>query len=139
MIRLLRFRLRLVLLTEAPVAIRAFLQRLPQLQKRRMPVRESILGELIVATIIREIVEESRLDPSCPRIPVNVAQRIQRPPLITEMKSRTVIALLPKVTTPTQHPIEAHGRIPVQPMHDLGQILWLLWVDQVMDVVRHDT
>ncbi len=38
-----------------------------------------------------------------------------------------------------EQPIEAHSRVPVQPVHYFGQLFCLSGLQQIMDVVAHDT
>jgi len=103
-----------------------------------MPLCQSILGQAVVDSIVAEVIKPSLLHTRCFWVPVNVTQGIQRSALITFGKSGTVIALLPKVACTVEHPIEAHRRVPVEPMHDSGQIIRLLRFQQIMHMVAHD-
>jgi hypothetical protein len=53
-------------------------------------------------------------------------------------KPITVIPLFPEVPCTIQHPVEAHGGVPVEEMHYFRQIFWSGWFYQVVDVVGHD-
>ena len=69
---------------------------------------------------------------------MDIAQGIQRSALIRIRKPRAVIPLLQEVPTAIQHPVKAHHRIPIQPMHNLGQILRLGRLQRVMHMVAHN-
>lgn len=69
---------------------------------------------------------------------MDVAQGIQRPPLVRVGKPGAVIPLFPKMPSAVKHSVEAHGRKPVQPVHDFRQILRLLRLQQVVHMVAHD-
>ena len=49
-----------------------------------------------------------------------------------------MIAFLPKMSRAIQHPVKAHGRIPIEPVHDFGQVVRVLWLQQIMDMIAHN-
>ncbi len=72
------------------------------------------------------------------RVAVNIAQRIQRPSLIRQRKSRTVIALLPEMPRSIHQTVKAHSRIPVQPVHNFRQLFRFPRLNQIMHMITHD-
>jgi hypothetical protein len=58
--------------------------------------------------------------------------------MILHRKPGAVVALFPKMPRPVQHPVEAHGTIPIEQMHNLRQLLWLFGLQQVVDMVAHN-
>jgi hypothetical protein len=91
----LRLRLGPIALAKLPIRLRTKLQGRRQPQKCRMPLRQPILGQPVIAAVIAEIIEKPLLNSRCLRIAMNIPNRIQRPPMVTIRKPRTVIPLLP--------------------------------------------
>jgi hypothetical protein len=54
------------------------------------------------------------------------------------IKPAAVVSLFPKMPRAVEHPVEAHGCVPVQPMPNLGQIFRFHGFQKVVDVVRHN-
>ena len=48
------------------------------------------------------------------------------------------VAAFPEMACAFEHAVEAHGRIPVDVMHDAGKLGGVVRLDQVMDMVAHD-
>jgi len=103
-----------------------------------MPLRNAIIGQPIIGSIIAVVVEIALLHSRRFGVGVDVAQGIQRSFVIAVGKSRAVIPLFPEMPRPVQHPVKAHGCVPVEPVHNLGQIFRVLRFYQVMHVVAHD-
>jgi len=55
----------------------ALIQHLPQGQKRRMPLGQTVIGQAIVRAIVAEVVEKALLHIGSFRVGVDVPQRIQ--------------------------------------------------------------
>ena len=70
--------------------------------------------------VVTEIVEEAILDTSRLGITMDIAQGVQSSFVVIVGKACTMIPFLPEVTCTVEHPIEAHGGVPIQPVHDLG-------------------
>ena len=103
-----------------------------------MPDGETIIGEPFVGAIIAEVIEKAGLHPCGFRVGMDVAQRIQGAAMVGVGEACAVVALLPKVAAAIEHAVEAHRRVPVEPVHDFGQIFRLCRFNQVMDVIAHD-
>jgi len=88
--------------------------------------------------VVAEVVEEAMLDTSRLWVRMNVPQRVQSPFMIIVGEASAVVTLLPEMSRSVEHPIKTHRRIPIQPVHDLGQIFGFLRFDQVVDVITHN-
>lgn len=88
--------------------------------------------------IVAELVEKSPLHLGALGIGMDVAQRIKDPFRIRPGKSTTVVTFFPKMPGSIQHLVKAHSRIPVQPMHDLGQIIGVFGFQQIVNMIAHD-
>lgn len=102
-----------------------------------MPCGQSVIAQLGIDAVVAVAVDKTACDPCDPGIGVNVAQGIQCPLAVVGRKGAAVIALFPKMPGPLEHPVKAHGAIPVEPVHDAGQIFMSRWFNQIMDVVAH--
>ena len=69
---------------------------------------------------------------------MDIAQGIERTLLVVFVESCAVIPLFPEMPLSVEHAVEAHRRVPVEPVHDLGQIQRGFGFNQVVDVVTHD-
>ena len=85
-----------------------------------MPLGDAIVSEAVVSAVIAEIVEPTPLHVGGLRIGMNVAQRVEGAPMVSHRKPSTVVSLFPKVSSAVQQAIEAHGGIPVEPVHNFG-------------------
>ena len=79
-----------------------------------------------MGAIVAELVEKSPLHLGALGVGMDVAQRIEDPLRVRPGKPTTVVAFFPKMPGSIQHLVKAHSRIPVQPMHDFGQIIGVL-------------
>ncbi len=127
-----------VVLAKFAIGRRTNFQGFAQRQKRRMPLRQPIIGQPLVAAIVAKVIEKSRLHSRCFGVGMNIAQGIQRSSMVGIGKGGAVVALFPKVPGPVQHAVKAHRRVPIQPVHNLGQFLGLLRLQQVMHMVAHN-
>lgn len=50
-----------------------------------------------------------------------------------------MIAFLPEVTSSIQHSVKTHGGVPVQPVHDFGQVFRVFRFDEIVNMVTHHT
>ncbi len=66
---------------------------------------------------------------------VNVAQRPQRMAEISVGHRGGMVSPFPEMPATAQLPVEQHGGVPVQPMHQPRHILGLRRPDHVVDVV----
>jgi hypothetical protein len=115
-----------IFLAKPAIFSRTLLQRFSQQQKRRMPLSNAIVAQAVMSAIVAKVVEITLLHPGRFGVSVNISQRIQSPSLVSISKTRAVISLLPKMTCAVQHSVEAHSRIPVEPVHDFGKVFRLL-------------
>jgi hypothetical protein len=76
MIPPLRFGLRLVRLAELTIGRHTNLQRSPQGQKSRMPLRDAIIRQPLIAAVIALVIEKALLQIGRLGIGMNIAQRI---------------------------------------------------------------
>ena len=88
--------------------------------------------------VVAEVVEEAWLHIRSLGVGVDIPQRVQCPFVIIIGEAGAVVTLLPEMPRSVQHPVEAHGSVPVEPVHDLGQIFGFLRFDQVVDMIAHD-
>ena len=102
-----------------------------------MPLGESVVTQPVVDSIVGEIVEKALLHFSCFGVAVDIPQGIQCPFVVRFLKSAAMISLLPEMPCPIEHSVEAHGGVPVEPVHDAGQVFWL-WFEQIVNVITHD-
>ena len=103
-----------------------------------MPLRQPVLSQSIIGSIVAKVIKPPLLHIRRFRVAMNVAQRVECSTFIGIGKSGTVITLLPKVPCAIKHSIEAHRRVPIEPVHNLGQILRLLRLQQIMHMVAHN-
>lgn len=87
-----------------------------------MPLANAIIRQSFIAAIVAVVIEKALLHLGGFRVGMDIAQGIQSPSLIRIRKPRAVIALFSEVPTAIEHPVKTHGRIPVQPVHDFGQV-----------------
>ena len=78
----------------------AFLQRVSQLQKGRMPCGQSVIAQFGIDAVVAVAVNKTACDSCDPGIGVNVAQGIQCPLAVVGRKGAAVIALFPKMPGP---------------------------------------
>ena len=100
---------------------------------------QTIIVESVIATVVAKVIEKPLLQIRSLRVGVNIAQGVQCPQPIGHGKSRAVIALFPKVTRAVQHPVKAHRLIPVEPMHNARHLIRLDRLQQIMDMIAHNT
>lgn len=103
-----------------------------------MPLRNAILREAFISSVIAKVIKETLLHVCSFRIGMNIANCIQRPLIIRYRKAVAVIALFPKVSRAIEQSVKAHGTVPIQPVHNFRQILRLRWRNQVMNMVAHN-
>jgi hypothetical protein len=53
-------------------------------------------------------------------------------------EASAMVTLLPEMTRSVEHAIKTHRRVPVEPVHDLGQIFGFLRFDKVVDMITHN-
>ena len=92
-----------------------------------------------MSSVVGEVVEEALLHLCCFGVGVDVTQGVQCPLVVRLLETAAVVAFLPEMPRPIEHPVEAHGGVPVEPVHDPGQILWGCGFEQVVDMIAHDT
>ena len=92
-----------------------------------MPLGDPVIGQSLVGTIVTVAIAKPLPHARRPGIGMDVTQDDQRLHGIACGESAAKVTLFPEVSGPLQHAIEAHGRIPVQPMHDAGQVVRLVW------------
>ena len=68
------------------------------------------------------VIEIALAQTGCLGVGMNVAQGVQGTLPVGDRKTGTVVALLPKVPAAMEDAVEAHSGVPVQPVHDLGQV-----------------
>ena len=101
----------------------AVVQGVGQMQKCRVPFRQTIVTQFGVDAVIAVAVDEALAQVSRLGVGVDVTQCIQRTAVIVGWKTGAEIALLPEMAGAFEHAIERHSRVPVEPVHDLGQVL----------------
>ena len=69
---------------------------------------------------------------------MNIAECGQHMAVIVIVDRHAVIALFPKVACAAEQAVEAHGGVPVQPVHDPRQFGGPRRLKQIMYVVAHD-
>jgi hypothetical protein len=130
--------LRMVNAAKPAVARCTALQRLSPGKKSRVPLGETIVRQAGVGAIIIVTVAETGADAGCLGVGVDVSQRVQSSLMVMSGKPVAEITLLPKVTAAVKHAVEAHGCVPVEPVHEARQVLRLVWFEQVVYMVAHD-
>ena len=89
-----RFFLTTVFQAKPAVSTGAFLQRISQLQKGRMPCGQSVIAQFGIDAVVAVAVDKTACDSCDPGIGVNVAQGIQCPLAVVGRKGAAVIASL---------------------------------------------
>ncbi len=74
----------------------------------------------------------------CLGVGMDIAQGVQGTLPVGDWKTATAVALLLKVPAVVEETVEAHGSVPIQPMHDLGQVFWSGRFQQIVHMVAHD-
>ena len=103
-----------------------------------MPFGQAIIGEAIVNTVVAVSIEIALAHTGGFRVSVDVAQCVERPLLLVVGERRAAIAAFPKMAASFEQAVKAHGRIPVDVMHDTGKLGGVVRLDQIMDMVAHD-
>lgn len=83
-----------------------------------MPLSQPVVRQSLMGSVVAEVVKKSSVHSGGFRVAVNVAQCVEGPIAIGILESRAVISLFPKMSRAIEHSIEAHRRIPVEPVHD---------------------
>ena len=96
---------------------------------------QTVLRKLVVTAIVAELVEEARSHLGDFGVAVNVASGVECSFLVPRPKAITEISFFPEVSRGIQHPVKAHGGIPVEPVHDFWQIIRLSRFNQVVDMI----
>ncbi len=51
---------------------------------------------------------------------MDVPQGVQYPFVVRSIKPAAVVAFLPEMPRAVEHPVETHGGVPINPVHDAG-------------------
>ncbi len=103
-----------------------------------MPLSQTVITQALVGSVVAEIIEEALLHPCRLGVGVNVPQGVQCPFVVRLLETAAVVAFFPEMPRPIEHSIEAHGGVPVEPVHDAGQVLWGCGFEQIVNMIRHD-
>ncbi len=103
-----------------------------------MPLSQTVITQALVGSVVAEIIEEALLHPCRLGVGVNVPQGVQCPFVIRLLETTAMVSLLPEMPRPVQHPIKAHGGVPVETVHDARQVLWDCGFEHIVDMIRHD-
>jgi hypothetical protein len=103
-----------------------------------MPLRQAVSGQLVVAPVVAEVIEIPLAHTRSLGVGMEIAQGVQGTLPVGDWKTGTVVALLPKVPAAVEETVEAHGGVPIQPRHDLGQVFWSGRFQQIVHMVAHD-
>ena len=103
-----------------------------------MPLGQPVVGQSVMSAVIAEVIKEPLPHLCRFGVGVNVPQGVQCPFVVRFLETAAVVAFLPKVTAAVEHPIETHGGIPVEPVHDTRQVLWGCGFEHIVDMITHD-
>ena len=70
---------------------------------------------------------------------MNVTQGIQSPISIAGWKPISKIPFLPKMSRAIEHSVKTHSCVPIKKVHNFGQIFGLFRLNEVMDMITHNT
>lgn len=96
------------------------------------------MTELVITAVIAKVIKKAGFHACGFGVGVDVAQGIEGALSVVVGEAVTTIALLPKVTFAIEQSIKGHGGVPVDPVHNFGQIIGFFGFDQVMDMVEHN-
>ncbi len=102
-----------------------------------MPLGDTIITRAIVDAIVAKIVKKSRLHLCRFRVSMDIAQGIESAASFAIGKPGAVVAFFPKVSGAVEHSVKTHSSVPVQPVHNFGEVLRFLRLDEIMNVVAH--
>ncbi len=103
-----------------------------------MPLGQPVVGQPVMSAVVAEVIKEPLPHLCSFGVGVDVPQGVQCPFVVRLLETAAVVSLLPKVTAAVEHPIETHGGVPVEPVHDAGQVFWGCGFQEVVDVITHD-
>ena len=128
-----------IALTERPAVGRTRFQGVVQLQKGRMPLCQPVIYQLSMRPIVAVAIVKAFAHAHRLGIGVDITQGVQGVMVVVVGKAAAVITLLPKVPGTVEPAVATHGAVPVEPVHDAGQVSGRLGFEQVMDVIAYDT
>ena len=102
-----------------------------------MERRQSIVFAGRVTSVVGELVPKTLRGTRGERIAVDVAQHVEHMPLVAIRNRYRVVSGFPEMPGPTKQAIQGDRRVPVQPLHQAREILWLRRLEQVVHVIAH--
>ena len=124
--------------SELSVAPGAVIQCRTQAQIGRVPGAQAVIGGTDIAAVIAVGIFVALGHVRRARIGVDVAQHAQGVVGVLVRHSGGVVALFPEMAPPAQQPVEQHGAIPVEPVHQAWHVGGQRRSDQVVHVGAHD-
>ncbi len=103
-----------------------------------MPLSYPIVTQPVMDAVVAEVIEEALLHSCCFGVGVDVPQGVQCSFIVRFLETAAVVAFLPEMPRPIEHPVKTHGSVPIQPVHDPGQIFWGGGFHEIVDMIRHD-
>ncbi len=103
-----------------------------------MPLGDPVIGQSFVGAIVAVPVAKTWSHARHLGIGMDITQDDQHLYHIAGGESAAKVTLFPEVSGSLQHAIEAHRCIPVEPVHDAGQVFRLVWFQKIVHVIAHD-